>query len=91
MVEHLRLIMGELQVAGVRAQVGLSLFTAFEVSLTSRAGLSGKVPLRTKRSEAGARAGSPPRSGSVRPPSPLGRTEEPGDRRPATGKIFRKA
>ena len=29
-VEHLRLVMGELQVADVRAQVGLSLFTDFE-------------------------------------------------------------
>ena len=29
-VEHLRLIMGELQVADVRAQVGLSLFSDFE-------------------------------------------------------------
>ena len=29
-VEHLRLIMGELQVADVRAQVALSLFTDFE-------------------------------------------------------------
>ena len=29
-VENLRLIMGEMQVAGVRAQVGLSLFTDFE-------------------------------------------------------------
>jgi NAD(P)H-dependent FMN reductase len=29
-VEHLRLIMGELQVADVRAQVGLSLMTDFE-------------------------------------------------------------
>ena len=29
-VEHLRLVMGELQVAAVRAQVGLSLFTDFE-------------------------------------------------------------
>jgi NAD(P)H-dependent FMN reductase len=29
-VENLRLIMGELQVAGVKAQVGLSLFTDFE-------------------------------------------------------------
>jgi hypothetical protein len=29
-VETLRLIMGELQVADVRAQVGLSLFTDFE-------------------------------------------------------------
>ena len=29
-VENLRLVMGELQVAGVRAQVGLSLFTDFE-------------------------------------------------------------
>ncbi len=29
-VEHLRLVMGELQVAVVRAQVGLSLFTDFE-------------------------------------------------------------
>src|SRR5713101_9665013 len=29
-VEHLRLVMGELQVADVRAQVGLSMFTDFE-------------------------------------------------------------
>ena len=29
-MENLRLVMGELQVAGVRAQVGLSLFTDFE-------------------------------------------------------------
>ena len=29
-VENLRLVMGELQVADVRAQVGLSLFTDFE-------------------------------------------------------------
>ena len=29
-VEHLRLVMGELQIADVRAQVGLSLFTDFE-------------------------------------------------------------
>jgi hypothetical protein len=29
-VENLRLVMGELQVADVRAQVGLSLFTEFE-------------------------------------------------------------
>jgi hypothetical protein len=29
-VENLRLVMGELQVATVRAQVGLSLFTDFE-------------------------------------------------------------
>ena len=29
-VENLRLIMGELQVAAVRAQVGISLFTDFE-------------------------------------------------------------
>ena len=29
-VEHLRLVMGELQVADVRAQVGLSLYTDFE-------------------------------------------------------------
>jgi len=38
-VEHLRLVMGELQVADVRAQVALSLYTDFErTSAASRRG-----------------------------------------------------
>src|SRR5258706_855410 len=37
-VEHLRLVMGEIKVAGVRAQVALSMFTAFENFSTFKPG-----------------------------------------------------